>query len=251
MSKVIKLKKGLDISLVGEALQEKVQQPLQGEYALVPDDFRGVIPKMLVKEGEAVKVGTPLFFDKYHPEVLFCSPVSGTLAAVVRGAKRKIMKVVVAADAEQTAEHFEIPDLAAADKAAVTEVLLKAGFWPMIKQRPFGIIADAATTPKAIFVSGFDSAPLAPDMNYVLSDRLDDLQMGFRVLAKLTPGKVHLGLKVGSHGVLDQIENVEKHWFAGPHPAGNVGGGYSAGGHDRTTVPNRKPRFYEGDCRNR
>ena len=145
-----KLKKGLDISLVGEALQEKVQQPLQGEYALVPDDFRGVIPKMLVKEGEAVKVGTPLFFDKYHPEVLFCSPVSGTLAAVVRGAKRKIMKVVVAADAEQTAEHFEIPDLAAADKAAVTEVLLKAGFWPMIKQRPFGIIADAATTPKAV-----------------------------------------------------------------------------------------------------
>lgn len=223
MSKVIKLKKGLDISLVGEALQEKVQQPLQGEYALVPDDFRGVIPKMLVKEGEAVKVGTPLFFDKYHPEVLFCSPVSGTLAAVVRGAKRKIMKVVVAADAEQTAEHFEIPDLAAADKATVTEVLLKAGFWPTIKQRPFGIIADAATTPKAIFVSGFDSAPLAPDMNYVLSDRLDDLQMGFRVLAKLTPGKVHLGLKVGSHGVLDQIENVEKHWFAGPHPAGNVG----------------------------
>ena len=223
MSKVIKLKKGLDISLVGEALQEKVQQPLQGEYALVPDDFRGVIPKMLVKEGEAVKVGTPLFFDKYHPEVLFCSPVSGTLAAVVRGAKRKIMKVVVAADAEQTAEHFEIPDLAAADKAAVTEVLLKAGFWPMIKQRPFGIIADAATTPKAIFVSGFDSAPLAPDMNYVLSDQLDDLQMGFCVLAKLTPGKVHLGLKDGSHGVLDQIENVEKHWFAGPHPAGNVG----------------------------
>ena len=134
MSKVIKLKKGLDISLVGEALQEKVQQPLQGEYALVPDDFRGVIPKMLVKEGEAVKVGTPLFFDKYHPEVLFCSPVSGTLAAVVRGAKRKIMKVVVAADAEQTAEHFEIPDLAAADKVAVTEVLLKAGFWPMIKK---------------------------------------------------------------------------------------------------------------------
>ena len=99
MSKVIKLKKGLDISLVGEALQEKVQQPLQGEYALVPDDFRGVIPKMLVKEGEAVKVGTPLFFDKYHPEVLFCSPVSGTLAAVVRGAKRKIMKVVFASDA--------------------------------------------------------------------------------------------------------------------------------------------------------
>ena len=126
MSKVIKLKKGLDISLVGEALQEKVQQPLQGEYALVPDDFRGVIPKMLVKEGEAVKVGTPLFFDKYHPEVLFCSPVSGMLAAVVRGEKRKIMKVVVAADAEQTAEHFEIHDLADADKADVYEVLLKA-----------------------------------------------------------------------------------------------------------------------------
>ena len=95
MPKVIKLKKGLDISLVGEALSELNELPLQREYALVPDNFRGVVPKMLVKEGEEVKAGTPLFFDKYHPEVLFCSPVSGTLAGVVRGAKRKILKVVV------------------------------------------------------------------------------------------------------------------------------------------------------------
>ena len=108
MPKVIKLKKGLDISLVGEALSELNELPLQREYALVPDNFRGVVPKMLVKEGEEVKAGTPLFFDKYHPEVLFCSPVSGTLAGVVRGAKRKILKVVVQAAHEPRYETFDL-----------------------------------------------------------------------------------------------------------------------------------------------
>lgn len=223
MPKVIKLKKGLDISLVGEALSELNELPLQREYALVPDNFRGVVPKMLVKEGEEVKAGTPLFFDKYHPEVLFCSPVSGTLAGVVRGAKRKILKVVVQAAQEQRYETFDLPVLEQANKEVVSAALLKAGFWPMVLQRPYGIIADALTTPKAIFVSGFDSAPLAPDMDYLLAGRQDDLQMGFRVLAKLTDGKVHLGLRSGREGVLDKIEGVEKHYFSGPHPAGNVG----------------------------
>ena len=127
MPKVIKLKKGLDISLVGEALSELNELPLQREYALVPDNFRGVVPKMLVKEGEEVKAGTPLFFDKYHPEVLFCSPVSGTLAGVVRGAKRKILKVVVQAAQEQRYETFDLPALEQADKEVVSAALLKAG----------------------------------------------------------------------------------------------------------------------------
>ena len=147
MPKVIKLKKGLDISLVGDALSELNELPLQREDALVPDNFRGVVPKMLVKEGEEVKAGTPLFFDKYHPEVLFCSPVSGTLAGVVRGAKRKILKVVVQAAQEQRYETFDLPALEQADKEVVSAALLKAGFWPMVLQRPYGILADALTTP--------------------------------------------------------------------------------------------------------
>ncbi len=223
MPKVIKLRKGLDISLKGAALCESSELPLQHEYALIPDHFRGVVPKMLVKEGEEVKAGTPLFFDKYHPKVLFCSPVSGTLAAVVRGAKRKILKVVVRASEEQSYETFDLPDWKQADKEAISAALCRAGFWPMILQRPYGTMADEQSSPKAIFVSGFDSAPLAPDMNYLLAGREDDLQTGFRALARLTDGPVHLGLRAGYEGLLDRIEGVEKHYFSGPHPAGNVG----------------------------
>ena len=223
MSKVIKLKKGLDIKLLGEAQRKLTKLPLVHAYAVRPDDFKGVTPKMLVKAGDVVKAGTPLFFDKYHPEVLFTSPVSGTVAAINRGDKRKILDVVVEPQSEQVYEQFEIPALSSATKTEVTELLLKSGLWPMIIQRPYGIIADQLQTPKAVFVSGFDSAPLAPDMNYVLEGEAENLTAGFEVLSKLTDGKVHLSLKAGTNGVLNQIKNVEQHLFEGPHPAGNVG----------------------------
>lgn len=223
MSQVIKLKKGLDILLKGEAKRELTRLPLVHAYALKPEDFPGVTPKLLVRVDDAVKVGTPLFFDKYRPQVLFTSPVSGKVSAIVRGEKRKILEVVITPEAEQVYETFEVPAVGAADREQIKSLLLNAGLWPMIIQRPYGIIANPQDTPKSIFVSGFDSAPLAPDMNFVLENEAENLETGFALLGKLTDGKVYLGLKNGTSGVLNQVKNAEIRLFEGPHPAGNVG----------------------------
>lgn len=223
MSQVIKLKKGLDILLKGEAKRELTKLPLVHAYALKPEDFPGVTPKLLVRVDDEVKVGTPLFFDKYRPQILFTSPVSGKVSDIVRGEKRKILEVVITPEAEQVYETFEVPAVEAADREQIKSLLLNAGLWPMIIQRPYGIIANPQDTPKSIFVSGFDSAPLAPDMNFVLKNEAENLETGFALLGKLTDGKVYLGLKNGTSGVLNQVKNAEIRLFEGPHPAGNVG----------------------------
>lgn len=223
MSQVIKLKKGLDILLKGEAKRELTQLPLVHAYALKPEDFPGVTPKLLVRVDDEVKVGTPLFFDKYRPQILFTSPVSGKVSDIVRGEKRKILEVVITPEAEQVYETFEVPAVEAADREQIKSLLLNAGLWPMIIQRPYGIIANPQDTPKSIFVSGFDSAPLAPDMNFVLENEAENLETGFALLGKLTDGKVYLGLKNGTSGVLNKVKNAEIRLFEGPHPAGNVG----------------------------
>lgn len=223
MSQVIKLKKGLDILLKGEAKRELTQLPLVHAYALKPEDFPRVTPKLLVRVDDEVKVGTPLFFDKYRPQILFTSPVSGKVSDIVRGEKRKILEVVITPEAEQVYETFEVPAVEAADREQIKSLLLNAGLWPMIIQRPYGIIANPQDTPKSIFVSGFDSAPLAPDMNFVLENEAENLETGFALLGKLTDGKVYLGLKNGTSGVLNQVKNAEIRLFEGPHPAGNVG----------------------------
>ena len=223
MSKNITLHKGLDINLQGKAQESLEKVAMAEEYALSPLDFEGVTPKMLVKEGDQVKAGTPLFFNKYNDRVLFTSPVSGTVKAVNRGAKRKILSVTVTPDQQQSYEEFAKIDLKSAKREEVIELLLRSGLWPMIVQRPYGIIANPNDTPKAIFVSGFDSAPLAPDYNYALRGEEQHLQAGFEALGKLTEGKVHLGLRAKSEGQMVAIKGVEQHTFAGKHPAGNVG----------------------------
>lgn len=223
MSQVIKLKKGLDILLEGEAKRELTRLPLVHAYALKPEDFPGVTPKLLVRVDDEVKVGTPLFFDKYRPQILFTSPVSGKVSAIVRGEKRKILEVVITPEAEQVYETFDVPAIEATDREQIKSLMLKAGLWPMVIQRPFGIVANPQDTPKSIFVSGFDSAPLAPDMNFVLENEAENLETGFALLGKLTDGKVYLGLKNGTSGVLNQVKNAEIRLFEGPHPAGNVG----------------------------
>lgn len=223
MSKIITLRKGLDINLVGKPQESLAEAPLASEYALSPLDFEGVTPKLLVKEGDKVKAGTPLFFNKYNERVLFTSPVSGTVAAVNRGEKRKVLSVTVAPDAHQRYEEFARLDPAKASRDELIELLLHAGLWPMLVQRPYGIIADPADTPKAIFVSAFDSAPLAPDYNYVLCDEQANLQAGIEVLRKLSGGKVHLSMRAGAEGSMSRLKGVELHAFAGKHPAGNVG----------------------------
>ena len=223
MSKIIKLRKGLDINLCGKAEQRLDDAVRADVYALLPSDFEGVTPKMLVKEGDTVKAGTPLFFSKNDPRVLFASPVSGTVKAVVRGEKRRILAVTVTADAEQTYEKFESTDLAAASREQIVELLLKSGLWPLIIQRPYGIIASPDDTPRDIFVSGFDSAPLAPDYGFALKGEVKNLQKGFEVLRRLSGGKVHLSELAGHEWLGRELTGVELHTFAGKHPAGNVG----------------------------
>ena len=186
MSKVITLRKGLDINLEGKPQPTVADAPRAAEYAVSPLDFEGVTPKLLVKAGDKVKAGTPLFFNKNDQRVLFTSPVSGCVAAINRGEKRKVLSVTVTPDGEGRSEEFGRPDLGAASREEVVELLLRSGLWPMIVQRPYGIIADPSDTPRAIFVSAFDSAPLAPDYNFVLREEKHNLQTGIEVLRKLT-----------------------------------------------------------------
>ena len=223
MSKIITLRKGLDINLAGKPRESLAEAPLAAEYALSPLDFEGVTPKLLVKVGDKVKAGTPLFFNKYNERVLFTSPVSGTVAAINRGEKRKVLTVTVTPDAEQSYEEFGKPDLKKASREELVELLLRSGLWPMIVQRPYGIIADPTTTPKAIFVSAFDSAPLAPDYNFVLKQEQRNLQAGLDLLRRLTPGKVHLSMRAKCEDQMSSLQGVEQHTFAGKHPVGNVG----------------------------
>lgn len=221
MSKVIKIKKGLDIKLVGEAEKQVVTLSIGERYAVSPLAFEGVVPKLLVAEGDKVLAGSALFYDKAHPEVMFTSPVSGSVSAVRRGEKRKLLAIEVMADEQQSYKPFSI-DLKKASREELVAVLLESGLWASIIQRPYGIIADSKDTPKAIFVSGFDTAPLAPDMNVALKEDMEAVQAGFDALKVLCPN-VHLSLPTKGESILEAVQGVEKHHFAGPHPAGNVG----------------------------
>ena len=223
MSKIITLRKGLDINLVGKPQTTLAEAPMASEYALSPLDFEGVTPKLLVKVGDRVKAGTALFFNKFNERVLFTSPVSGTVAAVNRGEKRRILTVTVTPDPVQEYEAFAAPAPGEATRDQIVELLLRSGLWPMLVQRPYGIIADPAQTPKAIFISAFDSAPQAPDYNFVLQSEQKNLQTGIEVLRKLTPGKVHLSVLAKAEGRMPSLQGVELHTFAGKHPVGNVG----------------------------
>ena len=223
MSKIIKLRKGLDINLQGKAAAELTDSAVAGLYAVSPLDFEGVTPKMLVKEGDKVKAGSPLFFNKYEQRVIFTSPVSGTVRGVNRGEKRRILSVTVAADAEQEYVQFAVPDTAKASREQIVALLLESGLWPLLIQRPYGIIANPDDQPRDIFISAFDTAPLAPDYGFALKSEKENIQKGVDVLRKLTSGKVHLSVLSGSEGFFASIGGVELHTFAGKHPAGNVG----------------------------
>ena len=223
MSKVITLRKGLDINLQGKPQASVSDAPQAALYGVSPLDFEGVTPKLLVKAGERVKAGTPLFFDKNDQRVLFTSPVSGCVAEIVRGEKRKVLAVTVTPDAERQYEDFGPADPTASSREEIVEKLLRSGLWPMIVQRPYGIIADPSDEPRAIFVSAFDSAPLAPDYNFALREERSNLQTGIEVLRKLTAGKVHLSVRAGAEGDMPSLGGVELHTFRGKHPAGNVG----------------------------
>lgn len=222
MSKDIRIRKGFNLNLDGEANKILVDIHPSKTFALKPADFFSSTPKLLVKEGAKVEKGTPLFFAKENPRVHFVSPVSGEVTAIVRGAKRKILEVVVTQYDSAAAVKHEIPELNTLDQNQTKEILLKAGAWPFITQRPYGIIARPEDTPKAIFVSTYTTAPLDVDYDFLLKNNKTEFQKGIDVLAKLTDN-LTLTTDVSFKGLFEKIENANIVGVSGNHPAGNVG----------------------------
>ncbi len=225
----VNLQKGHNILLEGVPEQIIDEQVEVTTFAVQPTNFIGIspIPKVMVEIGAEVKAGDPLFFDKKSPEVKYCAPVSGEVIAVNRGEKRSIVEVVILADKEVKYRTYEMPDLDSVSREELVQFLLESGAWPLIRQRPYNVVADFNEAPRDIFISTFDTGPLAPDLNFVVEGKGEDFQMGLDVLNKLTDGKVYLGLdgngETAPSKVFTEAEGVEKQWFMGKHPAGNVG----------------------------
>ncbi len=224
MSEVIKIKRGLDIKLQGKA-EKKISEASTADYALKPPDFISVFPKLFIKEGDEVKSGSPVFFDKYRENIIFTSPVSGKISEIYRGAKRKILEIRIQADGKNLFEAFGIADPKSLTREQITEKLLKSGVWAYIRQRPYSVIANPDHDPKAIFISAFDSAPLAPDFDFIIDNDAPAFQAGLEALKKLTNGKIHLNVKEGStrSKAFVGASGVQINSFSGPHPAGNIG----------------------------
>ncbi len=218
MGKTIRIRKGLNINIKGQAKEDIVETSLPTKFAIKPEDFPGLIPKLVAKEGELVKVGSVLFYDKGREEIKFTSPVSGKVSAIVRGAKRKILAIELESDGAFTPVSFDT-------NKDIKELLLSSGMWTFIKQRPLDKIANPAVAPKAIFVTGFNSAPLAPNYEFLLKGKEKEIQKGIEALKTLTKGKVHVTVEHanGSAGVFSKVSGIELHKIAGKHPKGNVG----------------------------
>lgn len=219
MANVIKLRKGLDINLKGKAEETKILLKSSGKYALVPDDFEGVVPKVVVKEGDKVKAGDALFVNKNYPTVKFASPVSGTIAAVERGDRRKVLSIRVDADANQEFRDFGASNVNTLTGEQVRSMLLDAGLFGYINQLPYAISTNPETHPKAIFVSALRDMPLAANFEFELKGKEKDFQTGLTALSKMA--KTYLG--VGVHSSMENFKDVEVTVFDGKCPAGNVG----------------------------
>lgn len=224
MANRIKIKKGLQIPLLGKP-EETFRGEITSEYVQVcPEDFQGITPKLKVKVGDTVKAGQALFFSKMYPDMMFASPASGTVTAIDRGEKRRILNVTVKADRENVYEDYGKKEIATLSAEEIKKALLNAGIWFVIKQRPYDVVANPGKEPRDIFVTGFDTAPLAPSYDFILKGQEADLQTGLNALAKLTKGKVYLSISPNTKNEgLRNAKNVTITEFEGPHPAGNTG----------------------------
>ena len=229
MSKTVKLRKGFDINLAGKA-ENKISDSLQSRtYALKPTDFIGMQrPKALVNVGDNVKAGTPILQDKKNDSVNYVSPVSGEIVDIKRGDKRKLLEIVILADTQIEYESFSkysVSDLSKLDKDELKDHMLKAGVWPNIITRPYGIVANENDTPKSIFISGFDSSPMAPDYNIIFKGEEQAFQAGVSVLKKFTSGTIHINVngKDEVNPIFLNAEGTQVNKIIGKHPAGNVG----------------------------
>lgn len=219
----IKIKKGLTLKLKGEAENSIEQAQKSKTVALRPSNFHSLVPKMVVKEGAKLKAGDEVFFSKYSDKTKIVSPVSGKLKEIKRGAKRKILDVIIEADDEVNYKDFGAMDPFKSDSSEVKDRIFSTGLGIFLNQRPYNIPANAEVTPKAIYISAYDTAPLSASFEVILKDKVEFFQNGINALTKLTGGKVYLGVDKQSASFLKDIENVELITISGPHPAGNVG----------------------------
>jgi Na+-transporting NADH:ubiquinone oxidoreductase subunit A len=224
MSEVIKIRKGFNINLLGEA-EKTITEIHPKKCAIKPVNFIGAFPKLLVKEGDPVKAGSPLFLDKYRDNIVFTAPVSGTVTSLRRGEKRVLLEIEVTSDGRDGSIDFGKADPNSLTRDEVVRKLLASGTWPLIRQRPYSIIADPAVDPKGIFISAFDTAPLAPDQDLIVHGLGEPFQAGLNALLKLTSGTVHLNISAnpGTSKVFLNAKGVKVNRFAGKHPAGNIG----------------------------
>ena len=223
MSNDIKIKKGLDIKLEGEAEKATENAIVSNFYAIRPEDFHQVTPKLVAREGDKVKAGSTVFYDKSDESVKFVSPVSGEIVEIERGAKRRILTIKIKADKEQAYEDFGKLDVQSANAETVKSRLLESGCWAFIKQRPYDVVAKPNGMPKSIFISAYASAPLAADLDYTLQGKEAELQAAVTALSKLTEGAVHVSVGKNGNSPLANLNNVTVHKVSGPHPSGNVG----------------------------
>ena len=218
----VKTRKGLDIRLKGGAHGETHGLSAPERFSIHPTDFHGLIPRMSAKAGTEVQAGDVLFTDKKNPSVKFVSAIAGTVQEPVRGEKRRILRVDVVAKGQEAVQHTAL-NVGSASGSDVREAMLAQGYWPMLRQRPFNVMPSPDSQPRDIFVSGFDSAPLAPEASQVLAGRMDAFRAGLSFLnALLSEGKVQLGVRAGDR-TFDAVTEANMTAFDGPHPAGNVG----------------------------
>ncbi len=222
MSEIIVLKRGLDVPVKGSADLRVSKSMTPATVAVEPGCAKGFLPRLLVKEGDRVLCGSPVIADKKNPEILLTAPVSGTVREIVRGEKRKLLAVLIDADDKQESVDFGAKDPAALSADEVKAAILGSGLWPVLVQRPYGILADPAVAPKAIFVSAFNSAPLAADTEFTLGSQVAFIQKGIDALAKIAPVHVSLNACV-KDSAFARLSGCTLHMFKGKHPAGNVG----------------------------
>ena len=222
----IRLHRGLDVPLNGDAQQKIWKTIVPDVIAVKPTDFKNVMPKLVVNEGDVVKAGQFVFTDKYRPEIGFSAPCSGKVKSIVRGEKRKLLAVEITPDSTFDYVNFDaVKDIEKTSREDLVKKLMNSGLWASITQRPYGIIANPNDTPKAIVISAFNSAPLAANINFTMKDEIENMQIGVNALAKFTKGKIYINLNAKDYAAspLYKLKGVEKTCFEGPHPAGNVG----------------------------
>ena len=222
MSVDIKIRKGFNLNLNGEANKILSESELSNTYALKPTDFFFLKPKLLVREGDKVKKGTPLFFSKDNPRIHFVSPVSGEILAISRGEKRKVLEVVISSDNNNDSVKFKTTNFKNFSADEIKEILLKSGTWPFILQRPYGIIAQPEDKPKAIYISTYSTLPLDVDFDFILKNKKDNFQLGLSILSRLTEN-LYLTVDSNFNSFFKNIKDATLLKVKGPHPAGNVG----------------------------